>query len=120
MEGKDLTTIAKTLAAFAREREWEKCHSPKNLAMALSVESAELLDHFQWITENESRQLKPAKIIEIGEEAADVQIYLLILADKLGIDLIGAVEAKIEKNRSKYPPDEVRGSAARSRHAGPQ
>lgn len=120
MKGTDLAAISKALAAFANEREWEQFHSPKNLAMALSVESAELLEHFQWITEEESRQLKRAKIIEISEEVADVQIYLLMIADKLGIDLISAVEAKIEKNRLKYPPDEVRGSAIKSRRSDPK
>jgi dCTP diphosphatase len=115
MKAKELTAISETLAAFAREREWEKFHSPKNLAMALAVEAAELLEHFQWLTEQESRHLESAKIREIEEEAADVQIYLLMLADKLGIDLIRAVEAKIEKNRSKYPAEHVRGSAAKPR-----
>ena len=118
MKSADLSRISKTLAEFARERDWEKFHSPKNLAMALSVEAAELLEHFQWITESESRQLPGAKVTEIAEEAADVQIYLLMLADKLGIDLAGAVETKIEKNRSKYPPSEVRGSAAKARRSG--
>lgn len=113
MAAKDLTALVETLAAFAEEREWEQFHSPKNLAIALLVEAAELLEHFQWITEDESRRLSEAKVAEIEEEAADVQIYLLMLADKLGIDLITASEAKIEKNRSKYPVDQVRGSVAK-------
>jgi len=118
MKGRDLSAISKALAEFASEREWEKFHSPKNLAMALSVEVAELLEHFQWLTETESRQLAGAKVSEIAEEVADVQIFLLMLADKLGIDLINAVEAKIEKNRSKYPADKVRGSAAKPPRSG--
>ncbi len=115
MTVKDLAAISSDLAAFAREREWERFHSPKNLAMALAVEAAELLEHFQWLTEQESRHLGSERIREIEEEAADVQIYLLMLADKLGIDLITAAEAKIEKNRSKYPAEQVRGSAAKPR-----
>lgn len=118
MNGKDLTAISAALAAFAREREWEKFHSPKNLAMALAVEAAELLEHFQWITEHESRHLEAAKISEVAEEVADVQIYLLMLGEKLGIDLTRAVEAKIEKNRSKFPVEEIRGRAARPRRSG--
>ena len=118
MTVKDLTAIASDLSAFAHERAWDKFHSPKNLAMALAVEAAELLEHFQWLTEQESRHLESKKIREIQEEAADVQIYLLMLADKLGIDLIRAVEAKIEKNRSKYPAEQARGSAAKRRDTG--
>jgi NTP pyrophosphatase (non-canonical NTP hydrolase) len=115
--GKDLAALSEALLAFARAREWEKFHSPKNLATALSVEAAELLEHFQWLTETESRHLDPDTISEIAEEAADVQIYLLMLAEKLGVDLGLAVEAKIEKNRARYPADEVRGSAKKARRS---
>jgi len=118
VKGNDLASISRTLAAFAVERDWEQFHSPKNLAMALAVEAAELLEHFQWLTERESSHLDSEKVREIEEEAADIQIYLLMIADKLGIDLIRAVEAKIEKNRAKYPAEQVRGSAAKPRDTG--
>jgi NTP pyrophosphatase (non-canonical NTP hydrolase) len=108
---KDLADLTTALREFARERGWEQFHSPKNLATALSVEAAELLEHFQWLNEAESRGLDPKRIADVAEEAADVQIYLLMLADKLGIDLVESATAKIEKNRSKYPANEVRGSA---------
>ena len=118
MKENDLEGISKALASFSRERDWEKFHSPKNLAIALSVEAAELLEHFQWVPEEESRKLPREKISEIEEEVADVQIYLLMLTEKLGIDLIRAVEGKIEKNRSRYPTDQVRGSAVRPDRKG--
>lgn len=111
--GNDLDRIMATLRAFARERDWERFHSPKNLAMALSVEAAELLEHFQWITEAESRELGLDERAQVAEEIADVQIYLMTLADKLGIDLVASVDSKIEKNRAHYPAGEVRGSAVR-------
>jgi len=116
---KDLSALANMLRAFAHERDWEQFHSPKNLAMALSIETAELMEHFQWLTEDESRELDPERVAAVAEEAADVQIYLLMLADKLGIDLIAAVTAKIEKNRARYPADAVRGSADGPRRGTP-
>lgn len=119
-KGNDLAALTTALTAFAKERDWEKFHSPKNLAMALSVEAAELLEHFQWLTESESNRLDSTKLSEITEEAADVQIYLLMLADKMGIDLTRAVEDKIEKNRARYPVDEVRGTAKKARRPGPR
>jgi NTP pyrophosphatase (non-canonical NTP hydrolase) len=105
---KDLQT---TLRAFADERDWGRFHSPKNLSMALSVEVAELVEHFQWISEEQSRSLEPAVLAKVAEEVADVQIYLARLADQLNIDVDGAVKAKIESNRRKYPPHLVRGKA---------
>lgn len=108
-----LTALSRTLAEFAREREWEKFHSPKNLATALAVEAAELLEHFQWLTEEESRTLDAWRISRIADEIADVQIYLVMLAGKLGIDPLEAALAKVEKNRLKYPVERARGSAAR-------
>ena len=74
------------IKAFIEERDWEQFHSPKNLAMALSVEVAEVLEHFQWLTEEESKDLPPEKLAEVREEIGDVMIYLTELADKLGID----------------------------------
>lgn len=111
--GRDLDRIMAALRTFAQERDWERFHSPKNLAMALSVEAAELLEHFQWLTEAESRELDPSVRGRVSEEIADVQIYLLTLADKLQIDLVAAVDAKIDKNHSRYPIEEARGTAVR-------
>ena len=105
----ELQTIQLALREFAREREWEQFHSPKNLAAALSVESAELLEHFQWLTEEQSRMLAPEKREAVGEELADVLIYLLQLADKLGIDPLEAARRKIRINAEKYPAERARG-----------
>ena len=98
------------LRQFVAERDWDQFHSPKNLASALSVEAAELLEHFQWLTEEQSRQLAPEKLAQVRDEMADVLVYLVRLADKLDVDLLAAVAAKIEKNALKYPADKVRGS----------
>ncbi|MDA8139511.1 MAG: nucleotide pyrophosphohydrolase [Desulfobacteraceae bacterium] len=99
------------LRQFAQERDWEQYHSPKNLAMALSVEVAELVEHFQWLTQEESRNLSPEKREKIKEEIGDVLIYLVNLADKLGIDPVEAAHEKIEKNRMKYPVAKAKGNA---------
>lgn len=96
---------------FIEDREWERFHSPKNLAMALSVEVAEIVEHFQWLTEEQSRNLPPEKLAEIREEIGDVMIYLIELANKLGMDPVEAAKAKLEINKQKYPADVVRGSA---------
>lgn len=105
---KDLST---RLQEFATERDWDQFHSPKNLAMALSVEAAELLEHFQWLSEDDSRALPQATLTEVSEEIADVQIYLVRLADKLGIDILEAAEAKIRSNEEKYPASRVKGKS---------
>lgn len=104
-------SLTRSLRAFAAEREWQQFHSPKNLACALSVEAAELLEHFQWLTEEQSRQLPPERLAAVGQEAADVLLYLLQLADQLGIDLAEAAREKIEVNARKYPASVVRGSS---------
>ena len=90
----DIKTVQKKLREFAQERDWEQFHSPKNLATALAVEAAELLEPFQWLKEDESRRLdeNSADYGRVEEEIADVMIYLLRLADQLGIDLERAVE----------------------------
>jgi len=98
------------LRKFAAERDWDQFHSPKNLATALSVEAAELLEHFQWLTEAESKSLPPAKLAAVRDELADVLIYLVRIADKLDVNLLAAAAAKIDKNAAKYPADKVRGS----------
>jgi NTP pyrophosphatase (non-canonical NTP hydrolase) len=99
----DLTSLTQALRDFAQARNWEQFHSPKNLASALSVEAAELLEHFQWLTEAQSRSLPPEKRAEIGTEIADVFLYLLQLADKLDIDVIEAARSKMLVNARKYP-----------------
>ncbi len=111
----DIKSVQDTLRAFAQERDWEQFHSPKNLAAALAVEAAELLEPFQWLKEEESRRLadNPADYARVVEEAADVMIYLLRLADQLDIDLERAVEAKIRKNAEKYPVALARGNAVK-------
>ena len=96
---------------FNRERDWEQYHSPKNLSMALSVEVAELLEVFQWLTEEQSRHLPPAKKQAVEEEIGDVTILLLALADELGVDILEAARKKLERNRAKYPVEKSRGRA---------
>ena len=99
------------LREFAVARDWEQFHSPKNLAMALIVEAAELVENFQWLTEEQSAALAPDKLAEVEQELADIQIYLIRLADRLNIDLEQAVDAKIALNERRYPVEKVRGSA---------
>lgn len=99
------------LKAFAEERDWEQFHAPKNLVMALSVEAAELVEHFQWLTAEQSESLSPDTRRAVSHEMADVFIYLLRLAERLDVDLLAAVEEKIRLNAEKYPADRVRGSA---------
>lgn len=99
----DLNKLNQALREFAKARDWEQFQSPKNLASALSVEAAELLEHFQWLTEAQSRSLSPEKRDEVGAEMADVFLYLLQLADKLGVDLIDAAQRKMLVNAQKYP-----------------
>lgn len=106
-----LEELKLTLRAFAEARDWEQFHSPKNLAMALSVEAAELLEHFQWLTEHESASLAPARRDEVEQEIADVLLYLVRLADRLDIDLMDAARRKIRINEQKYPAETVRGSS---------
>lgn len=107
----NLKELAAKLDAFADERDWAQFHSPKNLSTALIVEAAELVAHFQWLTEEQSRQLDAATLAAVREEIADVQIYLVRLADRLGIDIEAAVRDKLVVNARKYPADRVRGSA---------
>jgi NTP pyrophosphatase (non-canonical NTP hydrolase) len=109
-----LEGLRQRLARFAAERDWERFHSPKNLAMALIAEAAELVEHFQWLTEEQSRSLPPEKLRQVEHELADVLIYLIRCADKLGVDLIGAAHAKIALNETRYPADQVRGDARRA------
>lgn len=109
----DVKAIQEELERFAELRDWNQFHSPKNLAMALSVEASELLEHFQWLTEEQSQNVDSKLLSNITRELADVQIYLLRMADKLGIDLEAAVSSKIKENAQKYPAERVKGSAAK-------
>lgn len=107
----DLPMLRDKLRAFAEARDWDQFHSPKNLSMALMVEAAELMEHFQWLTEAQSAELPPDDKQAAGEELADILLYLVRLSDKLGIDLREAALLKLEKNALKYPAEQVRGSA---------
>ncbi len=102
-EIRDLTDLRDTLREFAAARAWQPFHTPKNLVMAMIVEAAELVEHFQWLTPEQSIALPPAKLAEVRDEAADTLIYLVELADVLNIDLLGAARDKIAKNAVKYP-----------------
>ena len=103
--------LIQKLRDFAEERDWDQFHSPKNLAIALTVETAELLEEFQWLTEEQSRRPDQERLKCIKDEISDVMIYLVLLSDHLGIDPLQSAFEKIEKNRQKYPADKVRGSA---------
>jgi dCTP diphosphatase len=107
------TRLMAELEAFVRERDWEQFYSPKNLAMALSVEVAEIVEHFQWLTQEQSRNLPPAKLAEVEQEIGDVMIYLAELANKLGIDPLEAARAKLDVNKRKYPTTLVKGKASK-------
>lgn len=101
----DLAGLIEKLREFARERDWERYHTPKNLAMAMSVEMAELVEHFQWLTPEESQNVAadPAKLQAVGEEMADILLYLVRMADVLGVDLEQATQRKLVLNALKYP-----------------
>ena len=100
-----------TIRDFNNQRDWEQFHSPKNLAMALTVEASELLEHFQWLTQEQSRNLSSIKKEKISEEIGDILIYLVNLADKLDIDPLQAAKNKVKKNQKKYPVDKSRGKS---------
>ena len=106
-----LYDLAVRLAEFARERDWDQFHSPKNLAMALAGEAGELIEHFQWLTEEQSRALAGDAREAVALELADVLLYLVRLADTLGVDLAAAADRKMALNAAKYPADEFHGSA---------
>lgn len=104
--GADFTQLQERLHNFARARNWQRYHSPKNLAMSLAIEVGELLECFQWLTDDQARKVKhrPVKMAQIRGELADVLIYLIHLADVLDVDLLTAVQDKIEINENRYPP----------------
>jgi len=103
-----LQDLKERMATFVRERDWEQFHNPKNLSMAIAIEAAELMEHFQWLTEQQSQQLAADALQDIGEELADIVIYSLSMANSLQLDLSATVLAKMAKNNRKYPKDQVR------------
>ena len=107
----DLDEIKEKLRQFALARDWDQFHSPKNLSMALAGEVGELLELFQWLTEEQSKNLTREQRKAVEEEVADVFLYLLRLADRLGVDLLEAAKNKITINEQKYPVDKVKGSS---------
>jgi NTP pyrophosphatase (non-canonical NTP hydrolase) len=107
----DLARLRELVRVFVNERDWDQFHTPKNLAAALSVEAAELLEHFQWLQHGRVDELGADKLEQVRHEMADVLVYLVRLADKLDVDLMAAVEDKMVLNRAKYPADKVRGDA---------
>ena len=111
MSNNDFDTLKQRLREFADTRDWNQFHSPKNLCMALGVEVAEITEHFQWLTEEQSNNLTRNKLDEVATELADTLLYLIRLADKLDIDLLASAFSKIELNRQKYPVDKSRGNA---------
>ena len=110
-EWPEIKDFQKEFRAFVAEREWDQFHTPKNLAMALAGEVGELLEHFQWLTAEQSAELPEETREKVEQEIADVQIYLAALADRLGVEIGPAVAAKMGRNAEKYPADQVRGSA---------
>jgi dCTP diphosphatase len=109
----DIAALQQQLRDFATEREWDQFHSPKNLAMALAAESGELLELFQWLTEAQSSQLSEEERIHVAVELADIQIYLVRIADALDVSLPEAVEEKLRDNAEKYPIDLSKGNATK-------
>ena len=105
--------LVRRIREFVAERDWEQFHSPKNLAMALIVEAAELVEIFQWMTEEESQQLDEARLKHVEEEVADVMNYLIRLSDRVGIDLLEAMDRKLIINEKKYPADLVHGNSSK-------
>ena len=124
---RSLEALRRRVAEFAAARDWEQFHTPKNLAMALIAEAAELVEHFQWLTPEQSRSLPADKRDEVAAELADILIYLVRTADRLDVDLLDAAFAKMQANERRYPAALVRGDARRAgdypaeereRHAG--
>lgn len=109
----ELEEIKLKLREFAKERDWDQFHSPKNFSMALIVECAELVEHFQWLTDEQSKRLPDDSLDEVSLEMADIMIYLIRLADKLDVDLIDSVKRKMALNAIKYPVEKSKGLATK-------
>ena len=107
----ELARLRAMVREFVDERDWDQFHTPKNLSSALSVEAAELLEHFQWLQHGRADELGPEKLVQVRHEMADVLVYLVRIADKLDVDLMAAVQEKMVLNRAKYPAELVRGDA---------
>lgn len=107
----DINTLKEKIEAFAKERDWEQYHSPKNLSMALIVEAAELVEEFQWLTEDQSRKPDAEKLSKVRDEIGDIFIYLLRLSAMLDIDVLEAGHGKFKKNELKYPVHKCKGSS---------
>ena len=106
-----MNELLQKIRDFRNKRDWDQFHSPKNLSTALVIEAAELAEHFQWLTQEQSRNLSDKQLAEIKDEIGDVLIYLVNLSDKLNINPLEAAHAKLEKNKEKYPADKVKGKA---------
>ena len=107
----ELEALRIRISEFAAERDWNQFHSPKNLSMALIVEAGELVEHFQWMKQEDSFKLAQDKLAAVEEELADILVYLIRMADQLDVDLISAAKKKIKSNEARYPADLVRGSS---------
>jgi len=114
----DISKIQNKLQKFAIERDWEQFHTPKNLAMALSVEASELVEIFQWLNEEESNSPDQNQTEEINSEVADIAMYLLRFCSVLGIDLEKSIESKLERNAEKYPVNLSKGNAQKYNQRG--
>lgn len=113
MGNSNLHKLTQKIRDFNAKRDWEQFHCPKNLAMALHVEVAEIAEHFQWLTAEQSMKLNAAKLSQIKDEIGDTLIFLLNLSDKLGIDPLAAAADKLKKNQKKYPIKKAKGNAAK-------
>jgi dCTP diphosphatase len=113
MNTDSLEELTTAMRRFAAEREWDQFHTPKNLAMALTCEVGELLEHFQWLTAEESSALPPERLAAVRQELADVLLYLVRLSDRLGVDLAAAAREKLVLNAARYPVEKSRGRATR-------
>jgi len=108
-----LAALEAEIDAFVHERDWTKFHTPKNLAMSVAIEAAEIMEHFQWCTGEESLALEPAKRDEVANEIADVLIYLLRLSRTLDIDVVAAARTKLAENHRRYPVEKAKGKATK-------
>lgn len=106
-----LQQLSAELAQFAKARDWEQFHTPKNLSMALIAEAAELVEHFQWLTPEQSASLPAEKLEEVRMELADIQIYLLRICERLDVDILAAARAKMVINEGRFPVDQFQGRA---------
>jgi len=107
----DLTRLRDAIREFTRERDWDQFHTPKNLAISVSIEAAELLEQFQWLQTGVTSELGERRLTDVRHEMADVLVYLIRLADKLDINLVASAWEKLELNRAKYPADKVKGDS---------